>query len=153
MNTRWRLTGNVQREMGLLGTTKEQVGRTGGQAVQWFHRDYQGQLTTPHWLWAYSGFQHMYSPQSEEREHVLPAWKVLFTPRMCHLSQIGHPLLLFHPCDHSVTMETRLLPCIPANLKLWSPHSVFQSSFMTWIVDKALQHLFTWGQLICCSWF
>lgn len=68
MNSRWRLTGNVQQEMqpawglGLLGTTEEQVGRTGGQAVLWFHRDYQGQLTTPHWLWAYSGLQHMYSP-------------------------------------------------------------------------------------------
>lgn len=113
-------------------------------------------LTTPHWLWVYSGLQHMYSPQSVEGERVLPAGKVLPTPRMCHLSQIGRPLLLFHPCEHSVTMETGLLPCISTNLKFCSLHSVKQSPVMTCIFWKpflCLQQLFTWAQHSFFTWF
>lgn len=107
------------------------VGRTGGQALLWFHRDHrghmQGQLTTPHCLRSESA-------SSQQAKFFLPR-EYVTSYSQCAVSPV---------CDHCVTMETGLLSRIYTHL---SHCSVVQPAVMTWVFYKLLssvaKHLFT----------
>lgn len=55
---------------------------------------------------------HVLTPVWRARACALSGKSSFFTNNMSSLTDRGGPLVLSHPCDHCVTMETGVLPCI-----------------------------------------
>lgn len=129
-----------------LALLRSRWARAGGQAVLWFHWDYQGHMQDtsppltgsvltmgsdtctppPIWVWGVR-----MSPLLPSRQNSLS------TKSMSSHTSRGSHLRLFHPCGHCVTMETGLLSCLYTHLKLLSHCGPIQSTIMSWICWKS----------------
>lgn len=113
----------------------------------WFHQDHPGhmqdsslpltgcvclQRAATHALaQAWGARARSLPPPPTSRQSFLPM------KNMSSLTNSGGSLLLFHQCDHCVTMETRLLSRDYTHLKLLIHCRVIHSAIMTWICWKS----------------